>query len=310
MTLDSVGRLPAAFLTPDTSSFVDFVRRHSPESLTRPAGGELPGGQEPPHATTIVALVVDGAVVMAGDRRATAGNYIASRDIVKVHPADSHSAIGIAGAAGLGLESIRLFQVELEHFEKLEGTTLSLEGKANRLAALVRGNLGLAMQGLAVVPLFAGWDSAAGHGRVYSFDVTGGRYAESEHHSIGSGSTFARGSLKKRWRPGLSVDEGVRAAVEALLDAADDDSATGGPDVLRGLWPVVAVVDEAGYREIESQELTGIVRALLERRTGDPGGAGGPLPPGLTPTAPQGGTGNQSAAPEGSQDRGSEEAGS
>lgn len=275
-------RLPAAFLTPGSSSFVEFVASHNPDTLRRVAPAEVPKGLEPPHGTTIVALVVDGAVVMAGDRRATAGNVIASRDIVKVHSADSHSAIGIAGVAGLGLEVIRLFQVELEHFEKLEGTRLSLEGKANRLAALVRGNLGMAMQGLAVVPLFAGWDLAVSTGRVYSYDVTGGRYTESEHHSIGSGSTFARGSLKKRWRPGLTVDEGVRIAVEALFDAADDDSATGGPDMLRGLWPVVAVVDTAGYREVAAREMTDIVRDLLARRTGDPGGQSGPLPPGLS----------------------------
>ena len=206
---------------------------------------------------------------MAGDRRATAGNVIASRDIVKVHPADAHSAIGIAGAAGIGLEMIRLFQVELEHFEKLEGTTLSLEGKATRLAAMVRGNLGMAMQGLAAVPLFAGWDLATRRGRIFSFDATGGRYTESDHHSIGSGSYFARGSMKKRWRPGISTADATAVAVEALFDAADDDSATGGPDVVRRIWPVVAVIDAEGYRELEDGAVEALVTDLLARRRDD-----------------------------------------
>ena len=276
---DGSGRLPAAFLASDTSSFVEFLTRHAPDAL--PAAARTGVATEPgltPHATTIVALATADAIVMAGDRRATSGNLIAARDIVKVHQADTHSAIGIAGAAGIGLEMIRLFQVELEHFEKLEGTELSLEGKATRLATLVRGNLGLAMQGLAAVPLFAGWDVATSRGRIFSFDATGGRYTETDFHSIGSGSFFARGSLRKRWQPGMPTEQGVSVAVEALYDAADDDSATGGPDVMRGIWPVVAVVDDAGYREVDAEQLGAVVRDLLQRRTGDPGGAGAPGP--------------------------------
>jgi proteasome beta subunit len=276
---DVPGRLPAAFLAPDTSSFVEFLGRHAPEALAQLAPAPGTAGTPVPsaHATTIVALSCADGVVMAGDRRATAGNVIASRDIVKVHPADSHSAIGIAGAAGIGLELIRLFQVELEHFEKLEGTTLSLEGKATRLAAMVRGNLGMAMQGLAAVPLFAGWDLATGRGRIFSFDATGGRYTESEHHSIGSGSYFARGSLKKRWRPGITTADAASVAVEALFDAADDDSATGGPDVVRRIWPVVAVVDAAGYRELDEGEVEALVERLVaERRAGARAGGAEP----------------------------------
>jgi proteasome beta subunit len=273
---DVSGRLPAAFLAADTSSFVEFLGRHAPEtlaSLAPPPG--TAGTPVTPHATTIVALACADGVVMAGDRRATAGNVIASRDIVKVHPADAHSAIGIAGAAGIGLEMIRLFQVELEHFEKLEGTTLSLEGKATRLAAMVRGNLGMALQGLAAVPLFAGWDLATERGRIFSFDATGGRYTESDHHSIGSGSYFARGSMKKRWRLGITTTEAAAVAVEALFDAADDDSATGGPDVVRRIWPVVAVIDADGYRELSDAAVEALVQDLLGSRTSEdsPGGA-------------------------------------
>jgi proteasome beta subunit len=183
-----------------------------------------------------------------------------------VFPADDHSAVGIAGTAGLAVELVRLFQLELEHYEKIEGTLLSLDGKANRLATMIRGNLGLAMQGLAVVPLFAGFDLDRGTGRIFSYDVTGGRYEEHEHHSVGSGSVFARGSLKKLWRPGLDVDGAVRVAVEALVDAADDDSATGGPDESRRIWPVVAVVTGAGYQRVGQEALGEVVAQVVAGR--------------------------------------------
>ena len=204
---------------------------------------------------------------MAGDRRATMGNMIASRHIRKVFPADSYSVLGIAGTAGLALDMIRLFQVELEHYEKIEGTPMSLDGKSNRLAAMVRQNLPLALQGLAVIPLFAGFDTERHTGRMFSYDVTGGRYEEYEHHSVGSGSVFARGALKKLWRPGLDQDEAVRIAVESLYDAADDDSATGGPDLVRQLWPVVYVVNSAGMREIPERELQQLAKDLVARRS-------------------------------------------
>ncbi|HEU4491060.1 MAG TPA: proteasome subunit beta, partial [Jiangellales bacterium] len=236
----SDGRLPAAFMTPGSSSFTDFLGAQAPDLL--PGRRALPGGTGPadvPHGTTIVATAFTGGVVMAGDRRATMGNIIAQRDIEKVFPADEFSCVGIAGAAGVAVELVRLFQVELEHYEKIEGTVLSLDGKANRLAAMIRGNLGLAMQGLAVVPLFAGYDLDSRGGRIFSYDITGGRYEEHEHHSVGSGSMFARGALKKLWRDDFAVDDAALCAVQALYDAADEDSATGGPDLTRRIYPVV-----------------------------------------------------------------------
>ncbi len=249
------GRLPAAYLTPGSSSFTEFLGGHAAHLL--PGGRTLPPGTVPeaPHGTTIVTVEYDGGVVMAGDRRATMGNLIAHREIEKVYAADEYSCVGIAGTAGIAVELVRLFQVELEHYEKIEGALLSLDGKANRLSSMIRGNLGLAMQGLAVVPLFAGYDLERGTGRIFSYDVTGGRYEEQHHHSVGSGSVFARGSLKKRWRPGLSVQDAVRVAVEALFDAADDDSATGGPDRLRKIYPIVASVSEAGYVRVPDDEV-------------------------------------------------------
>jgi proteasome beta subunit len=264
------GRLPGAFTTPGSSSFVDFLAQHAPDLLPGrrtplPVGDVTPGGAAP-HATTIVALSFAGGVVMAGDRRATMGSQIASRDIEKVFPADEYSAIGIAGTAGLAVELVRLFQLELEHYEKIEGTLLSLDGKANRLATMIRGNLGLALQGLAVVPLFAGFDLDRGTGRIFSYDVTGGRYEEHQHHSVGSGSVFARGSLKKLWRPGLDAADAVRVAVEALVDAADDDSATGGPDTSRRIWPVVATVTAAGYLRVPQDDLGEVVARVLADR--------------------------------------------
>jgi proteasome beta subunit len=266
MSTEPHGRLPRAFTAPGSSSFVDFLAGYAPDLL--PGRRPLPGGAVPaaPHATTIVALTFDGGVVMAGDRRATMGPTIASREIEKVFPADEFSAVGIAGSAGLALEMVRLFQLELEHYEKIEGALLSLDGKANRLATMIRGNLGLAMQGLAVVPLFAGYDLDRGAGRIFSYDVTGGRYEEHDHHSVGSGSVFARGALKKLWRRDLDAEDGVRVAVEALYDAADDDSATGGPDTVRRIWPVVATVTAAGYLRVPESTLGEVVGAVLDSR--------------------------------------------
>jgi proteasome beta subunit len=257
------GRLPAAFLTPGSSSFTEFLGAHAAHLL--PGGRTLPPGTVPevPHGTTIVALSFEGGVVMAGDRRATMGNLIAHREIEKVYPADEYSCVGIAGTAGIAVELVRLFQVELEHYEKIEGALLSLDGKANRLSAMIRQNLGLAMQGLAVVPLFAGYDLDRRIGRIFSYDVTGGRYEEHDHHSVGSGSVFARGSLKKRWRPGMDAAQAVSVAVEALFDAADDDSATGGPDQLRHIYPVVATVTDAGYVRVPEAEVGGAAASAV-----------------------------------------------
>lgn len=265
--------LPDAYRAVGSSSFVDFLAALHPDRLRLPAEA-APGLA--PHGTTIVALRTDSGVVMAGDRRATMGNLIAQNDIEKVFAADESSVIGIAGTAGLAVELVRLYQVELEHYEKIEGLPLSLDGKANRLASLLRGNLGLALQGLAVVPLLAGYDVARETGRIFSYDVTGGRYEEHDFYAVGSGSTFARGSLKKLFRRGASADDGVRAALEALYDAADDDSATGGPDMARGIYPVVATVDASGVRMLDEEVLAPVVRAMvadrLERPDGPPAG--------------------------------------
>ncbi len=267
------GRLHTAYLQPGNSSFTEFLAGVAPELL--PGRRALPGGVEMavPHGTTIVAAEFAGGVVMAGDRRATMGNLIANRDMDKVYAADEYSVVGIAGTAGVALEVVRLYQVELEHYEKIEGAIMSIEGKANRLASMIRGNLGLAMQGLSVVPMFGGFDLDERRGRIFSYDVTGGCYPERDHHSIGSGSMFARGSLKKTWRPGMGESDAVRSCLEALYDAADDDSATGGPDVGRRIWPRVAVVDVEGVRLIDNDELAGMVADLVASRRDNPGGA-------------------------------------
>jgi proteasome beta subunit len=266
-------RLDDAYLAAGSSSFTEFVAAYRPELL--PSGRRLPSGAslEAPHGTTIVALLYEGGVVMAGDRRATMGNLIASRDMQKVFAADEYSVVGIAGTAGIAVELVRLYQVELEHYEKIEGTIMSLEGKANRLASMIRGNLGLAMQGLTVVPVYAGYDLESGAGRIFSYDVTGGCYPEGGHHSTGSGSVFARGALKKLWRPGLGEEQAVAIALEALYDAADDDSATGGPDLGRQIWPTVSVVDHAGTRFVARDTLEAQVQNVVASRRDNPGGA-------------------------------------
>jgi proteasome beta subunit len=228
-----------------------------------------------PHATTIAAALFDGGVVMAGDRRATMGNLIAQRDIEKVFASDEYTLVGIAGTAGLAIEIVRLYQVELEHYEKIEGIQLTLDGKANRLATMIRGNLGQAMQGLAVVPLFAGFDldapDPARAGRIYSFDVTGGRYPEPYYDAIGSGSLFAKSALKKLWRPDLDAGGAIRAVVEALYDAADDDSATGGPDLTRRIYPVVMLATAQGTSRVNDTDLEAVVEAILADRRARPG---------------------------------------
>jgi proteasome beta subunit len=266
-------RLPASFMTPGTSSFADFLSAESPDLL--PARRAVPQGHAgdlAPHGTTIVAATYPGGVVMAGDRRATMGNIIAQRDIEKVFPADEYSCVGIAGTAGLAVELVRLFQTELEHYEKIEGMTLSMDGKANRLAALIRGNLGMAMQGLAVVPLFAGFDLMTSSGRIFSYDVTGGRYEETAFHSVGSGSLFARGALKKLYRDDLDQVQCVTALVQALYDAADDDSATGGPDLTRRIFPVVQVITAEGGHRIPDTEVAAIADAVIAGRMNRPDG--------------------------------------
>ncbi|MCX4750158.1 proteasome subunit beta [Kitasatospora sp. NBC_01287] len=271
------GRLPAAFLTPGHSSFMEFLAEHSPELI--PGRRALPEGLtiEAPHGTTIVSAVFDGGVVIAGDRRATMGNVIAQRDIEKVFPADEYSAVGIAGTAGLAVEMVRLFQLELEHYEKIEGTVLSLEGKANRLTTMIRGNLGMAMQGLAVVPMFAGYDLELGRGRIFTYDVTGGRSEERGFASTGSGSVFARGSLKKLYRADLTADQAATLVVQALYDAADDDSATGGPDLARKIFPIVSLITEDGFRRLSEEEVSAIAISITDHRRSQPDGPQAPL---------------------------------
>ncbi|GAC1611896.1 MAG: proteasome subunit beta [Mycobacteriales bacterium] len=266
------GALPAHFTVPGSASFSDFLGVAAPDLLPSRRRDLPPGLVEAPHGTTIVAVTHVDGVVMAGDRRATMGNVIAQRDIEKVFPADEYSCVGIAGTAGLAVEMVRLFQVELEHYEKLEGATLSLEGKANRLSTMIRGNLGMAMQGLAVVPLFAGFDLDQGKGRIFSYDVTGGRYEEHSFHSVGSGSVFARGALKKRFRDDVDEAAAVRLAVDALYDAADDDSATGGPDLTRRIFPVVMSVTAGGLRRVPDAETGAVVQSVVDERMTKPGG--------------------------------------
>jgi proteasome beta subunit len=219
-----------------------------------------------PHGTTVVALRYLDGVVMAGDRRATAGNIIAHHAMQKVFPADRFSAVAIAGTAGMAIEMVRLFQVQLEHYEKVEGATLSLEGKANQLAQMVRQHLPLAMQGLAVVPLFAGFDTARSTGRIFNYDVTGGHYEDADFQATGSGGRDARSTIKLGWREGLGRDDAVDLAIQSLYDAADEDSATGGPDLVRGIYPIIAVVDAAGYREVPEDEVAERFGALIARK--------------------------------------------
>jgi proteasome beta subunit len=238
----------------------------------------MDSGDLAPHGTTIVALTYKGGVLIAGDRRATQGNLIASRDVEKVYITDEYSAAGIAGTAGIAIELVRLFAVELEHYEKIEGVQLTFDGKANRLASMVRGNLGAAMQGLAVVPLLVGYDLDADDdaraGRIVSYDVVGGRYEErSGYHAVGSGSLFAKSSLKKLYTPESDEETALRAAIESLYDAADDDSATGGPDVTRGIYPTAVTITQAGAVHVSEDTTSELARRIVAERTEEGGSA-------------------------------------
>jgi proteasome beta subunit len=293
---DSYGREQLGpYLSAGSSSFTDFLAAAAPELLPHAAGmaaAAAPAAGSPSsfardlaHGTTIVAAACDGGVVMAGDRRATAGNMIMQRDIDKVFRSDEFSAIGFAGVAGVGIELVRVFQVELEHYEKLEGHALSLEGKANRLASFVRGNIAGAMQGLVAVPLFCGYDEDTGLGRIFSYDVAGGWYEEHRFHAIGSGSVFARGALKKLYADGMPVADTILACMQALYDAADDDSATGGPDVTRRLYPVVATITADGFERLPDEAAGEFARTVIEGRMAEPDGPLAPLRPAGTGSA-------------------------
>ncbi|HEY2443437.1 MAG TPA: proteasome subunit beta [Streptosporangiaceae bacterium] len=265
-------------MSPGTSSFADFLAGHAPGLLPGPVGTVQPGAAaDLPHGTTIVAVECEGGIVMAGDRRMTAGNMISSRDIEKVFRSDNFSCVGVAGVAGIALELVRLFQVELEHYEKLEGRALSLEGKANRLATMVRGNLAAVMQGLVVVPLFAGYDEDREVGRIFSYDPMGGRYEERRFQSIGSGSVFAKGSLKKLYAENMPADDAVLACMQALYDAADDDSATSGPDLTRNIFPVITIVTGEGFRRLTDAESQEYAQTVVDGRMRRPDGPAAPL---------------------------------
>ena len=259
------------------ASFTDLLRRVRPNAIN-PALHESHGAApfEIAHATTIVAVRCATGVVMAGDRRATAGHAIAGRRMEKVAPADDWSGVAIAGAAGLAVDMVRLFQTQLEHYEKVQGDSLSLEGKANQLAQMVRGNLPMAMQGFVVVPLFAGYDTRRELGRVFTFDPTGGRYEELDFATSGSGSVHARNWIKSSWHEAISADETIDLAIRSLFAAADEDAATGGPDLVRRIYPTVAVIDADGYRAVPDAEIESRSQALLngpERGANVPGGA-------------------------------------
>jgi proteasome beta subunit len=247
-----------------TSSFVDLLRRDFPHLLDAPAGRL--DGHEVPHGTTVLALRYRDGVIMTGDRQATAGFQVASRRIDKIFKADDHSGIGIAGAAGPAMEMAKLFQTELEHYEKVEGDSLSLEGKANKLGQMVRLNLPAAMQGLAVVPLFAGFDPRASAGRLFKYDITGGRYEETNYEAQGSGAKDARDSLKKLWRRDMDREEGLRVALEALIDAADEDVGTGGPDLVRGIYPTVKSITRDGFGDVPEDEVRRVCETILNER--------------------------------------------
>jgi proteasome beta subunit len=245
-------------------SFVELLRRSRPEAI--PPSVPLSGQLDVPQGTTVLGLRFADGIVMAGDRRATAGYTIADAKMRKVFAADDFSAIAIAGAAGQAVETVRLFQLELEHYEKLTGDRLSLEGKANRLAQMIRANFPLALQGLVVVPLFGGYDERRNEGRLFYYDATGGRWEEEDYQATGSGAQPAKNSLKKRWRAGLDHGEAVRVAVEALIDAAEDDVATGGPDLARGILPVILTVTSQGATEASEADVTAAVTAVVEAR--------------------------------------------
>jgi proteasome beta subunit len=253
---------------PDFSS---LLRRSGLPAV--PQGTEMAASVR--HATTVVALRFADGIVMAGDRRATEGHTIAYRAMEKVFPADRYSAVAIAGAAGFAVEMVRLFQTQLEHYEKVEGVTLSLEGKANQLAQMVRQHLPLAMQGLGVIPLFAGYDTGRGTGRIFTYDVTGGHYEEADYQATGSGGRDARTTIKLGFREGLSRSEAVELAVQALYEAADEDSGTGGPDVVRGIYPTVAIVTSDGYTEVAETEVADRFRTLIARKQAEREATGG-----------------------------------
>ncbi|MBW8483277.1 proteasome subunit beta [Actinomadura parmotrematis] len=269
--------LPPEFFEAGNPSFVELLRAHSPEMLPINRVGGSAADLELPHGTTVLAVVFDGGVMMAGDRRATSGNRIAYRELDKVQRSDEHSVVAFAGTVGLALEMVRLFRVELEHYEKMEAAPLSLPGKARRLGAVVQANFAQALQGLAVVPLFAGYDTGKGTAHIYTYDITGSPSEARDFHADGSGSPYALGSLKKLWRPGLTAGQAAQVCVQALYDAADDDAATGGPDRTRRIYPTLAVVTADGSRVLPEAEVAEVVEQVVTDRFERPDGPVAPL---------------------------------
>jgi proteasome beta subunit len=280
MYLDLAGRR-VPFHALESSSFAGFLSSYAPQLLPGASLRDVASASDMAgavsHGTTIVAAVFDEGVVLASDRRATSGSMISKRDVEKVFRCDDFAAVGVAGALAPAVELARLFRVELEHYEKMEGRSLSLEGKANRLAAMIRGNLALAMQGLVIVPLLAGYDLDSGAGRIFSYDPTGGPEEEHMFYSIGSGSVFARGALKKLYAEGMPASEAVLCCVQALYDAADDDSATGGSDLARRIFPVVTTVTADGFRRLPQAEVAEIAQQVVAERMDSPDGPTAPL---------------------------------
>jgi proteasome beta subunit len=256
----------------DLSSFSDFLRREAPHLLPV-AGDHLVGsGADLPHGTTIVALKYPGGVLIAGDRRSTQGNMIAGRDVQKVSITDDYTATGIAGTAAIAVEFARLYAVELEHYEKVEGVALTFAGKVNRLAIMVRGNLGAALQGFVALPLLVGYDihdpNAQDAGRIVSFDAAGGWNIEAEgYQSVGSGSIFAKSSIKKLYSRVTDAESALRVAIEALYDAADDDSATGGPDLVRGIYPTAVTIGAEGADDVPEERIAELAREVIASRS-------------------------------------------
>jgi len=246
-------------------SFLELLKRtgFAPPQLTAPPSAPF----EITHGTTIAALRFADGVVMAGDRRATAGSSIAHRSMDKVHPADRYSGVAVSGASGFALDMVKLFQLQLEHYEKVEGVVLSLEGKANQLAQMVRSNLPSAMQGLVVIPLFAGYDLRRQQGRIFTYDATGGKYEETDFHADGSGGRDARSVIKLQWVEGLDRAAAIELGVEALYEAADEDSATGGPDTVRGIYPTVATITASGWERVGEDEVAERFAALIDRKS-------------------------------------------
>jgi proteasome beta subunit len=255
------------------SSFVDLLRRESPHLVPGHTPAAWPDASEPVYGTTVLSVRYRDGVIMAGDRQATAGFQVASRRIEKIFKSDELSGVGIAGAAGPAMEMAKLFQTELEHYEKVEGENLSLDGKANRLSQMIRMNLPAAMQGLVVVPIFAGFDEKAGVGRLFKYDITGGRYEETNYDAQGSGSKDARDSLKKLWKRDMTRDEALRVSLEALIDAADEDVGTGGPDLVRGIFPSVKTITRSGFGDVPEEEVRRVCEAILSDRSRTGNGA-------------------------------------